>query len=57
MTSRSTSVVPGDHVGRLGESLARAVGERTGKALAKLGLHTVGDLVRHYPRRYGDRGR
>jgi len=25
------------------------------KACAGLGLHTVGDLVRHYPRRYEDR--
>lgn len=37
--------------------LGFAVGERTGKSLAKsLDLHTVGDLLHHYPRRYVDRG-
>jgi ATP-dependent DNA helicase RecG len=42
------------------EELAVAVGKRVGqkaaKALASLGVHTVGDLVRHYPRRYVERG-
>jgi len=38
---------------RLVEPLARALGERTATTLAKLGLETVGDLLRHYPRRYG----
>ncbi|TQL03737.1 ATP-dependent DNA helicase RecG [Cellulomonas sp. SLBN-39] len=38
----------------LGVRLDRATGARTGKALAKLGLHTVGDLLRHYPRRYAE---
>ena len=33
------------------------VGKGTADALAPLGLHTVGDLLRHYPRRYVDRGR
>jgi ATP-dependent DNA helicase RecG len=34
------------------------VGKKAADALAaKLGLHTVGDLVRHYPRRYVDRGK
>ncbi len=38
--------------------LSAAVGDRTAKALAShLGLHTVGDLLRHYPRRYVERGR
>ena len=38
---------------RLGEVL----GDRTAKVLAKgLGLATVGDLLRHYPRRYDERG-
>ncbi|AAZ54684.1 ATP-dependent DNA helicase RecG [Thermobifida fusca] len=40
----------------LTESL-RVVGDRTAKVLASaLGLHTVGDLLRHYPRRYDRRG-
>jgi ATP-dependent DNA helicase RecG len=41
----------------LREPLVRALGARTGKALENgLGLHTVGDLLRHYPRRYYSRG-
>ncbi len=41
----------------LHESLARVLGPKTGKALQEsLGLHTVGDLVRHYPRRFYSRG-
>ena len=37
--------------------LSRAVGDRTAKVLgASLGLETVGDLLRHYPRRYAERG-
>ncbi|CAN5284119.1 hypothetical protein BH09ACT5_BH09ACT5_20820 [soil metagenome] len=37
--------------------LDRALGERTAAAFAKgLGLHTVGDLLSHYPRRYARRG-
>ena len=32
--------------------LRDAVGEKTAVQFAKLGLHTVGDLVRHAPRRY-----
>lgn len=42
---------------RLAEPLTRAVGTRSAGPLAKLGLETVGDLLRHYPRRYGDPGR
>jgi len=41
---------------RLAESLARVLGTRTAGALTKLGLLTVGDLLRHYPRRYGRPG-
>src|SRR6187399_1954463 len=41
---------------RLDEPLKRALGERTAGTLAKLGLSTVGDLLRHYPRRYGAPG-
>ncbi|MPV36240.1 ATP-dependent DNA helicase RecG [Georgenia subflava] len=43
--------------GRLDQSLEKELGPKTGKALGKLGLRTVEDLLRHYPRRYGDRGR
>ncbi|WP_436773016.1 ATP-dependent DNA helicase RecG [Yinghuangia sp. YIM S09857] len=43
---------------RLDEPLAKLVGDRTAKVLAKsLALDTVGDLLRHYPRRYAERGR
>ncbi|MCL1871232.1 MAG: ATP-dependent DNA helicase RecG [Promicromonosporaceae bacterium] len=41
---------------RLAEPLARLLGTRTANALAKLGLVTVDDLLRHYPRRYADPG-
>jgi ATP-dependent DNA helicase RecG len=38
---------------RLAEPLAKAVGGRTATPMAEaLGIHTVGDLLRHYPRRY-----
>ncbi|MBN9735265.1 MULTISPECIES: ATP-dependent DNA helicase RecG [unclassified Pseudonocardia] len=33
------------------------LGRKAAEALAPLGLETVGDLLRHYPRRYVDRGR
>ena len=37
--------------------LSAAVGDKSAKPLADhLGLHTVGDLLRHYPRRYVERG-
>ncbi len=37
--------------------LARALGDRTAKVLGSgLDLHTVGDLLHHYPRRYVERG-
>lgn len=42
----------------LGARLSAAVGGPTAKALGEhLGLATVGDLLRHYPRRYVERGR
>lgn len=41
---------------RLEDRLDKAVGGRTAKALAGLGLATVGDLLHHYPRRYAERG-
>jgi ATP-dependent DNA helicase RecG len=41
----------------LREPLTRALGPKTGKALeTALGTPTVGDLLRHYPRRYYTRG-
>jgi ATP-dependent DNA helicase RecG len=44
-------------LGRLDEPLQKVLGGATAKALAtQLDLHTVGDLLRHYPRRYAQRG-
>ena len=41
----------------LGAKLSASVGGRTAAILAEhLDLHTVGDLLRHYPRRYTERG-
>ncbi len=41
----------------LDQKLAEPLGGRTAAALGKgLGLHTVGDLLSHYPRRYARRG-
>jgi ATP-dependent DNA helicase RecG len=41
----------------LDDRLVKVLGDRTAKALDKgLGLKTVGDLMRHYPRRYAERG-
>jgi ATP-dependent DNA helicase RecG len=41
----------------LDDKLEPAVGAKTAKALAgALDLHTVGDLVHYYPRRYAERG-
>ena len=34
----------------------KGVGETRGLKLEKLGIHTVGDLLRYFPRRYEDRG-
>jgi ATP-dependent DNA helicase RecG len=33
----------------------KGVGEARAKGLARLGIHTLGDLVRHFPRAYEDR--
>ena len=42
---------------KLDTPLVRAVGDKTAKAMAvKLDLHTVGDLLHHYPRRYFEPG-
>jgi ATP-dependent DNA helicase RecG len=40
----------------LDSPLERAIGGASAKLMAKMDLHTVGDLVRHYPRRYVARG-
>ncbi|MGY1769819.1 ATP-dependent DNA helicase RecG [Blastococcus sp. SYSU D00813] len=41
----------------LATDLSRVLGPKTSKAMAtSLGLHTVRDLLRHYPRRYARRG-
>ncbi|HEY3682405.1 MAG TPA: ATP-dependent DNA helicase RecG [Streptosporangiaceae bacterium] len=41
----------------LDEPLRRVLGDKTAKVLeSKLSLRTVGDLLRHYPRRYARRG-
>jgi ATP-dependent DNA helicase RecG len=48
-------MLPG--VTTLGEPLIRVLGPKTGKALEEIfGLRTVGDLLRHYPRRFYTRG-
>jgi ATP-dependent DNA helicase RecG len=36
--------------------LAKVVGDKAAKRLAALDLETAGDLLRHYPRRYAQRG-
>ncbi|WP_155336284.1 ATP-dependent DNA helicase RecG [Acrocarpospora corrugata] len=42
---------------RFDEPLKRAVGDKTAAPLASaLGISTVGELLRHYPRRYAERG-
>jgi ATP-dependent DNA helicase RecG len=39
------------------EPLSKSFDRRTANALASgLGIHTVGELMRHYPRRYAERG-
>ncbi|MGH4034469.1 ATP-dependent DNA helicase RecG [Actinomycetota bacterium Odt1-20B] len=46
-----------DLVPALQEPLKKVVGPATAKVMAEhLGLHTVGDLLHHYPRRYAERG-
>ncbi|UQA92905.1 helicase-related protein [Streptomyces halobius] len=46
-----------DDVAALDEPLKKILGGTTAKVLAEhLGLHTVGDLLHHYPRRYAERG-
>ncbi|MFE7121368.1 ATP-dependent DNA helicase RecG [Streptomyces sp. NPDC057654] len=46
-----------DRVPALDEPLKKILGGNTAKVMAEhLGLHTVGDLLHHYPRRYAERG-
>ncbi|NEB81429.1 ATP-dependent DNA helicase RecG [Streptomyces sp. SID14478] len=46
-----------DLVPALEEPLKKVLGPPTAKVMAEhLGLHTVGDLLHHYPRRYAERG-
>ncbi|MGN7140465.1 ATP-dependent DNA helicase RecG [Streptomyces pseudogriseolus] len=46
-----------DAVPALDEPLKKVLGPATAKVMAEhLGLHTVGDLLHHYPRRYEERG-
>lgn len=47
-----------DGVPALDEPLSKkSLGPATAKVLAEaLDLHTVGDLLHHYPRRYAERG-
>lgn len=41
----------------LQQPLTSVLGPATAKVMAEhLGLHTVGDLLHHYPRRYEERG-
>ncbi|MGP7961212.1 ATP-dependent DNA helicase RecG [Sanguibacter sp. A247] len=51
----SDLAVPADASG-LDAPLERVLGAPTAKGLATLGLATVGDLLRHYPRRYVEPG-
>lgn len=47
----------GDTGATVDTPLKKLVGEKTAKALAAhLGLHTAGDLIYHFPRRYDERG-
>ncbi|WP_199919309.1 ATP-dependent DNA helicase RecG [Streptomyces sp. NRRL S-1824] len=47
-----------DRVSAFDESLKKLLGGATAKVMAEhLDLHTVGDLLHHYPRRYEERGK
>ncbi|MEV0850320.1 ATP-dependent DNA helicase RecG [Streptomyces sp. NPDC049954] len=52
-----SGVVCNGRVPSLDEPLKKVIGPPTAKVMAEhLGLHTVGDLLHHYPRRYAERG-
>jgi ATP-dependent DNA helicase RecG len=55
MSATRTSGRPDRARSALDEPLRTVVGTTAG-ALGKMGLETVGDLLRHYPRRYAERG-
>jgi len=55
MRAAEGEVVDGP-VGRLVEPLSVVLGTRSANPLAKLGLRTTGELLRHYPRRYNPPG-
>lgn len=54
------AVVPADFEAHtipfMQRSLVKLLGARTATPLAKMGLETAGDLLRHYPRRYAEPG-
>src|SRR2546423_11981169 len=49
--SESSSTVPS-----FDDPVRNVVGAKTAKGLVDLGIETAGDLLRHYPRRYAERG-
>ncbi len=52
-----SAAVPSASSPSLDTPLVKVVGDKTAKVLgSQLDLHTVEDLLRHYPRRYADRG-
>ena len=57
MTDTTSTAWDQTPVPRMREPLAAVLGARSAGPLVKMGLHTVEDLVRHYPRRYGEPGR
>ena len=57
MTDTTSTAWDQASVPRMREPLAAVLGARSAGPLTKMGLHTVEDLVRHYPRRYGEPGR
>src|SRR5690606_33761422 len=52
----TSTAPPGASGERLAEPLSKVLGSRTAGSLAKLGLENVGDLLRHYPRKYNAPG-